>query len=212
MRAVVFDMDGVIFDSEKICLNCWLYQAEKYGLEDIEEVVHQCIGTNKAKTKEIVTNRYGNLFDYDKVCEENSQMYHDYVVEHGLPMKPGVVEILDYLKNKGYKIGMASSTRVALVEAQLVTAGIREYFDEVVGGDLLKRSKPAPDIYLMACERLEIAPEEAYAIEDSYNGIRSAYDAGMKPIMVPDMLSPTDEMREKSVMVKESLLELVGII
>ena len=91
---------------------------------------------------------------------------------------------------------------------ELKQAGLYDYFQVVMGGDQLKRSKPDPDIYLMTCERLGVAPEEAYAIEDSYNGIRSSYSAGMRPIMVPDLLPATEEMKEKSVAVLKDLLQV----
>lgn len=212
MRAVVFDMDGVIFDSENLCMKCWHVVAEKYDIPDIDEVIFKCIGTNKAMTTKIVTEHYGEDFDFKKYEGEMSTLFHEYEAEHSLPKKPGVVELLDYLKAKNYKLAVASSTRIALVTKQLEHAGLLNYFDEVVGGDMLEKSKPAPDIYLMACDKIGVTPEEAYAIEDSYNGIRSAHAAGMKAIMVPDLLPADDEMREKSIMIKDSLLDLIDVI
>ena len=123
-------------------------------------------------------------------------------------MKPGVVELLSFLKEKGYIIGLASSTREGAVRQELTDAGIICYFKELTCGDMLKKSKPEPDIYQMACEKLGIKPEEAIAIEDSFNGIRSAYAAGMTPIMVPDIIGPNEEMREKSHRIFSNLLEV----
>ena len=123
-------------------------------------------------------------------------------------MKTGVRELLSYLKKNSIPIALASSTRLEVVTQELKQAGLYEYFGVVMGGDQLKRSKPEPDIYLMTCEKLGVRPICTYAIEDSYNGIRSAYSAGMKPIMVPDMLPPTEEMREKSVVVLDDLLQV----
>ncbi len=209
MEAVIFDMDGVIFDSERLCMKCWHVVAEKYNIPDIDEVIFKCIGTNKIMTTKIVTEHYGKDFDFKKYEGEMSTLFHEYEEKHSLPKKVGVVELLDYLKAKNYKLAVASSTRIALVTKQLEHAGLLHYFDEVVGGDMLEKSKPAPDIYLMACEKIQVKPEKAYAIEDSYNGIRSANAAGMKAIMVPDMLPADDEMREKSIMIRNSLLELI---
>lgn len=123
-------------------------------------------------------------------------------------MKPGVSELLEMLRQAEVPVGLASSTRLAVVEKELKDAGIYDYFQVVVGGDQLKKSKPEPDIYLMACERIGANPKDAYAIEDSYNGIRSAYRAGMKPIMVPDLILPDDEMKEKSVFIAQDLIEV----
>lgn len=207
-RAVVFDMDGLIFDSERLVLICWEKLAGKYHLEGMHEVMLRCIGTTKVKTKEIVLDYYGQDFPYEAYCAEASAMFHEISERDGLPVKKGVRELLNYLREQDIPTALASSTRLAVVTQELQQAGLYQYFREIVGGDQLMRSKPEPDIYLMACERLGVLPERAYAIEDSYNGIRSAYSAGMKPIMVPDLLPPTEEMREKSVVVLDDLLQV----
>lgn len=209
MKAVIFDMDGVIFDSEKLVLECWEKIGEKYHIEGIGGVFKECIGTNKARTKEIVFGHYGNDFDYDGFSQEASTLFRQFVAKNGLPVKKGVRELLQYLKEKGTAIGLASSTRLAVVEEELKEAGLYDYFQVVMGGDQLKRSKPEPDIYLMTCEKMGVKPYETYAIEDSYNGIRSAYRAGMQPLMVPDMLPATEEMREKSIAVLDDLLQVM---
>lgn len=206
--AVIFDMDGVIFDSERLVLVCWEKIADKYHLEGMYEVMVRCIGTTKVKTKEIVLDYYGADFPYDEYAVEASALFHETWEREGLPVKKGVRELLDYLKEQKITTALASSTRLEVVTQELKHAGLYEYFQVVVGGNQLKRSKPEPDIYLMACDKLGVLPEHAYAIEDSYNGIRSAYSAGMKPIMVPDLLSATQEMREKSVVVLDDLLQV----
>ncbi len=207
-KAVIFDMDGVIFDSERLVLDCWEKVGEKYHLANIREVFIECIGTNKEKTKEIVHEHYGESFAYDKFAKEASLIFHDVVNSDGLPVKNGVRELLKYLKQNEIPVGLASSTRLAVVEEELKQAGLFEYFQIVVGGDQLKRSKPHPDIYLMACEKMKVLPKDAYAIEDSYNGIRAAYGAGMMPVMVPDILPATEEMQKMSVIVLENLLQV----
>lgn len=206
--AVVFDMDGTIFDSERLVLNCWENIGKKYGIPDIGEVFMKCIGTNKVRTQEIVFAHYGRDFPYEKFSEESSVLFHEITEKEGLPVKAGAREILVYLQKQEILLGLASSTRLAVVTQELRDAGLYEYFQTVVGGDLLKNSKPAPDIYLMTCERMSILPENTYAIEDSYNGIRSAQAAGMHPIMVPDMMPATEEMRELSEKVFEDLFQV----
>lgn len=207
-KAVIFDMDGVIFDTEKLCLDCWTILAEKNNLQGMNEAFVKCVGTNAGRTKEIMLEQYGADFDYDGFAAEASKLFHEVEERDGLPLKPGVVEMLEALKGAGIPIGLASSTRLASVEKELKDAGLYDYFQVVVGGDLLKKSKPEPDIYLMACEKMGVEPKDAYAIEDSHNGIRSAYSAGMHPLMVPDLLPPTDEMREKSEVIVKDLFEL----
>lgn len=125
-----------------------------------------------------------------------------------MKLKLGTEELLQWFKGEGYRIGLATSTREVVAKAQLESLGVLSYFDETVCGDMLEKSKPEPDIYLMACERIHISPEESYAIEDSYNGIRAAYRAGMKAIMVPDMIEPNQEMKEKSTVILKNLIEV----
>lgn len=167
-----------------------------------------CIGVNDARMKEIMKEFYGRDFPHDAFREEASVLFHEMVRQEGLPVKKGVRELLAYLTKRNIPVGLASSTRLALVTEELTAAGLYEYFQAVTGGDQLKRSKPEPDIYLMACEKLGVRPEETYAVEDSYNGIRAAHSAGMMPVMVPDLLQPTEEMYEKSVAVLEDLVRV----
>ncbi len=118
-------------------------------------------------------------------------------------------ELLAYLKAHHYKIALASSTRRYTVTLQLRNAGIIEDFDAIICGDMVEHSKPHPQIYQTACQAIDIKPSEAYAIEDSYNGIRSAYNAGMHPIMVPDLMPPTAEMEEKADVILVDLIQVI---
>lgn len=193
-KAVIFDMDGVIFDSERCVIECWKVVADKHDIKGIEPVLMKCLGVTYEEGKRIFLEHYGEDFPYDEWKKERSDLYHERYDNGRLPLKPGIRELLIYLKENGYKVGVASSTREAVVSKQLIDAGLIKYFDNLTCGDMLERSKPEPDIYLMACDKLGVKPEEAIAIEDSYNGIRSAYKAGMFPIMVPDLVEPDDEM------------------
>lgn len=207
-KAVVFDMDGVIFDSERLVLEGWLKVAEKYGIEGIEEVFGRCIGVNEQTTRQIVLEHYGEDFPYEAYRKETSALFHERYGNGNLPLKPGVRELLSYLKEKGYPVGLASSTRQAVVEQELRDAGLMPYFDQLVCGDMIKKSKPEPDIYLKACEKLDVEPRMAVAVEDSYNGIRSAKRAGMTPVMVPDMVLPDEEMRSLAHKICKDLFEV----
>ena len=211
IAAVVFDMDGVIFDSENLCLKCWREIAAKYDLGDITDEFMKCTGTTKELTKQIMTDFLGDEDLYDKFASEASLLFHMYEDRDGLPVKKGVNNLLEALKERKIRAALASSTRLAVVEAELKTAGFYDYFEVVIGGDMVKNSKPDPEIYLTACNRLGLEPGMCAAVEDSYNGIRSAYAAGMKTVMVPDLLPATDEMREKSIIIAEDLDELVPL-
>lgn len=210
--AIVFDMDGVIFDSERAVMQCWKELAEKYQIPDIEQAVLSCTGTTMKRTREIMLETYGADFPYDTYAKESSAIYHSRYDGGRLPMKPGVVELLTFLKEEGKKIALASSTRRQTVTNQLRDAGILDFFDQVICGDMVERSKPAPDIFLKACETLGVNPEHAYAIEDSYNGIRAAHAGKLHPIMVPDLLPETAEMQEKVEVVLPDLLEVISYL
>ncbi|MCR4787524.1 MAG: HAD family phosphatase [Lachnospiraceae bacterium] len=210
--AVVFDMDGVIFDSERATMKCWLTLADKYGLKDLETTYFKCTGVTNKRTREIMLEAYGQDFPYDEYAKEASKMYHDKYDGGRLPMKKGVVELLDCLRKEGKKIALASSSRKTTVENQLRDAKILEYFDAVINGDMVTKSKPDPEIFLLACTKIGVAPEKAYAIEDSYNGIRSAYRGNLRPIMVPDLLPADDEMKELSEIVLPDLIEVIAYL
>lgn len=195
-QAVVFDMDGVIFDSEAKVVECWQVVADKYGIPDIEDACRHCLGINRDATRAYMLEAYGQDFPYDAYKREMSDLFHERYGDGRLPVKAGVREILSWIKEHGIKIALASSTRRAIVEAELKAAGLYDYFDKVICGDMVEKSKPAPDIFLKACNELGVRPCDAYAIEDSYNGVRSAQSAGLKCIMVPDLVPATDEMRE----------------
>lgn len=207
--AVVFDMDGVIFDSERATMECWLELAEKYSLENFEDTFLACTGTNNQRTKEIVLEAYGEDFPYDIFAKEASVMFHEKYDGGKLPMKSGVYPLLDYLQHQGKKIALASSTRKQTVINELRDAGIIDYFDEIITGDMVTHSKPHPEIFLLACEKIGVDPKNAYAIEDSYNGIRSAGAGGLRPIMVPDLLPANDEMKGIAETILGSLEEVI---
>ena len=212
MKAVVFDMDGVLFDTEIVCMKAWMAVAERRGLSGMEEIFNQVIGLNANDSRLIVLKAYGEDFDYPGFRQEAAEFFQKDMRENGLPVKPGVPEILEWLKGSGYKVGLASSTRSESVLSHLKQAEMEDYFSVVVTGDMIEHSKPRPDIYLLACSRLGVEPEQAYAIEDSPNGVRSAHAAGMWTIMVPDMIAPDEEMRRLSRVILKDMTEVMAYL
>lgn len=208
-KAVVFDMDGVIFDSERAVMQCWKEVASRHNIPDIEKAILACTGTTMVRTREIMLNLYGTDFPYDEYARESSAIFHSRYDGGRLPMKQGVKELLTFLKEHNKKIALASSTRQQVVTDELRDAGIIEYFDRIICGDMVSRSKPAPDIFLKACEELNISPSDSYAIEDSYNGIRAAHAGGLHPIMVPDLLPADEEMQSLAEIVLPSLTSVM---
>lgn len=210
--AVIFDMDGVIFDSERLVVETWVEVAKKYGIEGIEDACAACVGINAQATELKMKEIYGEDFPYQEYKKEASALYHERYDDGRLPTKPGIRELLEFLHTNNIRTAVASSTRRAVVEQEIRDAGLAPFFQKIICGDMVERSKPAPDIFLKAAEELGVNPEVCYVIEDSYNGIRGAHTAGMHPIMVPDMLPPTDEMEKLAEQIFPSLFEVKDFI
>ncbi len=203
---VIFDMDGVIFDSERAYIEAYRKLAPRYGLHDAEAVRRACmdsIGVTREITKRIFFSYVGHEFDYEQYREDvGEELSHK-----DFDLKPGVFSLFDWLREQRARVALASSTRRVSVMRMLDSAGLTPYFDVIVCGDMVSRSKPDPEIFLTAAERLHAQPADCYVIEDSYNGIRAAHAAGMHPIMVPDILQPDDEIRGLAEVVLPSLNE-----
>lgn len=199
MQAVVFDMDGVLFDTERLCGGCWLELADEQGIdrELMQRSILACVGRNANDCAKVVAEIMGADFPYEEYRRQVSACMLEAMERDGIPIKPGVYEILEWLKTHGYRIAMASSSSERSVRHHLEQAGILEYFDTITSGDMVEHSKPSPDIYLKACASIGQKPGVCYAVEDSPNGIRSAYSAGMKVIMVPDLQQPDEEIQRK---------------
>ena len=209
MIAFIFDMDGVIFDSERLYLDCCVEIAETLGMDHIVEAIHRCIGVTTDVTKMILMETYRDRELVDRFRNLSVALVREKIRNGLLEMKPGVRELLDYLQAAGCSIALASSTQTDIVEKELSDAGLRDYFSAVVGGDQAKRSKPDPDIFLKAAELLEREPTDCIVLEDSFNGIRAAKAAGMTAIMVPDLLQPDEEIAALADLVLPSLLDVM---
>ena len=193
---VVFDMDGVIFDTETLCHRSWKSLEQEYGLKRLDETFAACIGSTHQKTAQTLKESQGEAFDAEGFLNRASAEIRRLIREEGIPVKPYAKELLVWLRQNHARVALASSTATAIASDELKMAGLYEYFDAVIGGDQAAKSKPEPDIYLHACKCLGVNPQESFGVEDSYNGVRSAAAAGMKVLMVPDRLAPTPEMEK----------------
>ena len=195
IKAIIFDMDGVILDSESISDITWRKAAEEKGLSVNDEILNACRGSNKNDTIQTLKKYYGSDFDSEAFLERTSELFHEIEEKDGIPLLPYAKEILEYLKPR-YRLALASSTRGPTVERQLRAAGVIDFFETRTTGEMVEHSKPNPEIYLMACKSIGMNPEDCAAVEDSLNGIRSAYAAGLNPVMVIDKVQPTEEIRK----------------
>ena len=195
VETVIFDMDGVIFDSERLVIECWEVIAKKHNIPDIVEICMRVQGYNREETGKRFREKYGDGFPYEAYKKEVSALFRHLYGGGRLPLKPGVTEILESLKQAQIPLALASSTRTDIVRQELEEAKIIHYFGSVLGGDMVARSKPEPDIFLAAAKALGAVPANCYVVEDSFNGICAAYRAGMHPVLVPDMQRPTEEIR-----------------
>ena len=208
MYYVIFDMDGVIFDSERKIADLWKELATEQNIPNIDEAVRRSIGITDAATKQVFKEMYGEDFPYEDLKKIVSTRFHARYDNGNLPTKPGIRELLEYLHERGIKTAVASSTRTAVVEAEIRDAGLLNFFDRIIGGDQVTHSKPDPEIFLNAAAALQAEPKDCYVIEDSFNGIRAAHAAGMHPLMVPDMLQPNEEIKALYEEVFPSLIEV----
>lgn len=209
--AVIFDMDGIIFDTERLYIESWKAVAQEYDLNNVTDMAYRIIGVNDIMSRKVFTDYYQGTRDYDQCRKRVSEVFHSRY-DGKIPVKPGAHEILAFLRERNIPVALASSTRIETVQRELKEAGLYQAFDHIIGGDMIKQSKPAPDIFLAAAEKLQEAPENCYVLEDSHNGIRAAAAAGMHPIMVPDLLEVTEEMQELAETVCPTLYEAIDYL
>jgi beta-phosphoglucomutase-like phosphatase (HAD superfamily) len=191
VKAVVFDMDGLLLDSERVVLECFIEACHEFGFEPDVEVYYRCIGCNKDRTRQIIMTGYGSDFPYEDV----KASWHSKSGTRPMPLKHGLLELLQYLDRRALHKVVVTSTQRHRATKMLTEAGILPRFDFLICGDDITRSKPEPDIYLKACEKLNLPPAACLALEDSDTGVLSAYRAGLQVIQVPDLLPPSAQVK-----------------
>ena len=191
ISGVVFDMDGLMFDTESLAMDAWEVAGEACGVPLTRSLMVPTIGLNENDTADYLATSLGTDFDYGTARSIAMDYIASYIKEYGVPIKPGLVPLLDHLQGLGLRLAVASSSPQDYVRSLLECARVTPYFHAVVSADSVERGKPAPDIYRAAVSVLDLIPGQCLALEDSPQGIRSAYDAGLLPVMIPDLV-PVD--------------------
>ena len=194
VKAVIFDMDGLMLDTERYGERFHRRALEERGIPFLEEVTARITGRNHAEVHRILLEAYGADYPFEEVRARIGELWEEYLSEHPVPVKPGLFQLLEYLKKEGIPAAVATSTSRPIALSRLEKAGIAPYLSVMVFGDMVERSKPEPDIFLAAAEKLGSKPGETMVLEDSPNGILAAHRAGMLPVMIPDMLPPDAEL------------------
>ena len=206
-KAVVFDMDGLLLDSEIVYRDALAATAAEMGGELPDHVFKQMIGHTWPASAAVLAAHFGPAFDTDLMRTRSVERFYE-IAEAGVALKGGVVEILDFLDAKGLPRGVVTSSRRKEAEHHLGDHALLTRFDFILANGEYPAPKPDPAPYLTAAERLGLAPADCLALEDSHNGVRAASGAGMMTIMVPDLLDPTEEMHGLCVRIARDLHEV----
>lgn len=213
IEAVIFDMDGLMIDTESLFLNSCLKTNEVYGFKVPKELIIECIGKRKDKTIQLFKQVMGPDFDVNYYFDLSREFKRQEIEDNGIKVKKGLFELLDYLKQNNIKMAVASSTNMDGIMNRLATCGIdTSQFTSIISGDMVDKPKPDPEVYLKSCEILGINPENAIALEDSDYGIKAAHLAGTYAVLIPDLKEVTDEMRKDAYVVLKDLSEVINLI
>ena len=193
-HAAIFDMDGLLLDTERVCMRVFQEACEVQQLPFYTEVYLSIIGRNAAGIEAIFRKAYGN--DLDRLHQEWRTRYNAVVKHQAIPVKEGVVELLEWLKEQSLPIAVATSTAKDVAKIKLELAGLSKYIDNLTTGCEVSNGKPDPEIYLLAANRLNVEPSKCLAFEDSNNGVRAAVAANMSTYQIPDLVEPCDEVRQ----------------
>lgn len=212
IKAVIFDMDGLMFDTERLTKKIWDEVGNELGRPHVSSIMPETMGVRLDRSEEIFRRHFGPDFPYRKFLAEYRDRFSRRIEAEGVPVRPGLFRLLDYLKREGYVCAVASSTSRRKVLRYVEKAGVAGYFARIICGDMVEKSKPDPQIYETAARGIGMEPKDCLVLEDSPNGILAAYRAGMKVVMVPDQVRPDERLRPMLFACAESLSDVIPLL
>lgn len=192
-KGAIFDMDGLMFDTEQIWQKCWTEIANETSVDLDPQFRKEICGTSGDLMKSII-EKYYHVNDGEEIMNEVKKRVHNYLA-NDVPEKPGIHEILKYFHDNGFKIAVASSSPREMIQRNLEKTNTAQFIDQVTSGTEVKNGKPAPDLFLHAAELININPQDCYVFEDAFNGVRAGKAAGCTTIMIPDTQEPNEEIK-----------------
>ncbi len=212
IHGIVFDMDGLMFDTERLAQQAWAYAGRKMGYDIPASLILQVVGLDAEGSKRLFLEHMEPGFNFSAFRKARLDYAEAYIEENGVPQKPGLLELLEYLSRHQYKTVVATSTAAERTNHYFEMTGFRHFFDSIICGDSVTNRKPAPDIYIKACGKIHVAPGQCLALEDSPIGILAAHRAGMRPVMIPDLMQPDEETKKLLFAQLSSLTDVIGLL
>ncbi len=206
--ACIFDLDGTLTDTEKFYQKAWPLALEHFGYKCEPWMPLELRSLGRPFAPLQFKKWFGDDFDYNEVREYRKAIVVDMIKEQGIPLKPGAKEILVWLRENGILTALATANDFERTKGYLTRLGLFDHFDKIICADMVKEGKPSPDIYSYACQQLGLEPQRCLAVEDSPNGVTSAYLAGCKVVMVPDLTQPDEELSKKLYACVPSLVDI----
>lgn len=209
-KLAIFDMDGLIFDTERLFMETRAQVMKRYGYKHREEDYIKTIGTAGETLNSILLELYGPEYPAERISQETRDKIRAELPQEGPKIKTGIVELLDFFEEREVTCCVASSSNRSVIENYLTRSKLDRYFSWIISGQDVRKSKPEPDIFLKACTHFSVEPASALVLEDSVNGIQAAYNAQIPVICIPDLVMPSREMTLKTVAVLRSADELIS--
>lgn len=212
IKTVIFDMDGTLIDTEKYYRIFWPKALEAFGYTMTDEQALSMRSMGRPFGPRYLKEMFGEQIDYYAVRSKRRELMDAYLKTVKIECKPGAAELLEYLQKHGIQTAVATATGLDRATKYLQDLGLYSYFDRIISATMVEEGKPSPDVYLYACQQLERRPEECIAVEDSPNGVLSAYRAGCKVVMVPDQTPPTKDLLPLLYACVDNLWEISGLV